>query len=323
MTSCEAGLKSLPFASSLKSPVKPPALKIGKRLKTFAQAVRTKDFAISAELSLKPDARPDSIAAQAKILANTVDAVLLTDNQYGQVHMSPLAAAALFLDNDVDPIIQLSCRNRNRLALLSDLLGAHALGVTSLLLIKGNKAPDGFKPQPKSMMDIDATELIATANIVKEDSTLVGNEKLFIGTAATAHEPYRNWQPKRLINKLDAGAQFLQTQLCMDIPLLKRYLQELVASKIARRASIIVGLATLPSADSALWLRNNRRKIFIPDTVVSRLQNAKDPEQEGIRICAESIAALAKIPGIDGASILPMGNLDAVAAAIELSGVKG
>jgi methylenetetrahydrofolate reductase (NADPH) len=291
-------------------------------LKTFAQAVRTKDFAISAELSLKPEASPDSIAEQARVLSKTVDAVLLTDNQYGQVHMSPLAAAALFLRNGVDPIIQLSCRNRNRLALLSDLLGAHALGVTSLLLVKGNKAPDGFKPQPKSMMDIDATELIATARIVKEDETLEGNDRLFIGTAATAHEPYRNWQPKRIINKLDVGAQFLQTQLCMDIPLLKRYLKELVASKIVRRASIIVGLATLPSADSALWLRNNRRKIFIPDNVVNRLQNADDPEQEGIRICAEAIKQLSQTPGIAGVSILPMGDLDAVAAAIELSGVK-
>ena len=291
-------------------------------MKTFAQAVRTKDFAISAELSLKPEASPESIAEQARILSKTVDAVLLTDNQYGQVHMSPLAAAALFLSNGVDPIIQLSCRNRNRLALLSDLLGAHALGVTSLLLVKGNKAPDGFKPQPKSMMDIDATELIATARIVKEDETLSGNDQLFIGTAATAHEPYRNWQPKRILNKLDVGAQFLQTQLCLDIPLLKRYLKELVVSKIVRRASIIVGLATLPSADSALWLRNNRRKIFIPDTVVSRLQNADDPEQEGIRICAEAIKQLSETPGIDGVSILPMGDLEAVAAAIELSGVK-
>ena len=291
-------------------------------MKTFAQAVRTKDFAISAELSLKPEASPESIAEQARILSKTVDAVLLTDNQYGQVHMSPLAAAALFLSNGVDPIIQLSCRNRNRLALLSDLLGAHALGVTSLLLVKGNKAPDGFKPQPKSMMDIDATELIATARIVKEDETLSGNDQLFIGTAATAHEPYRNWQPKRILNKLDVGAQFLQTQLCLDIPLLKRYLKELVGSKIVRRASIIVGLATLPSADSALWLRNNRRKIFIPDTVVSRLQNADDPEQEGIRICAEAIKQLSETPGIDGVSILPMGDLEAVAAAIELSGVK-
>lgn len=291
-------------------------------MKTFAQAVRTKDFAISAELSLKPEAGPESIAEQAQVLSATVDAVLLTDNQYGQVHMSPLAAAALFLRHGVDPVIQLSCRNRNRLALLSDLLGAHALGVTSLLLVKGSKAPDGFKPQPKSMMDIDATELIATARIVKEDETLTGNDQLFIGTAATAHEPYRNWQPKRILNKLDVGAQFLQTQLCMDIPLLKRYLKELVASKIVRRASIIVGLATLPSADSALWLRNNRRKIFIPDTVVSRLQNAKDPEEEGIRICAEAIEQLAETPGIAGVSILPMGDLDAVAAAIELSGVK-
>ncbi len=236
--------------------------------------------------------------------------------------MSTLAAASLFLINDIDPILQLSCRNRNRIALLSDLLGARALGISSLLLVRGNKIPDGFKPRPKSMMDIDAQELIASARMVKEDDDYHGNVEFYIGTSATAHEPQQNWQPKQLLGKLDAGAQFIQTQTCLDAPLIKRYMTQLVAAKIVRRANIIIGVATLPSAKTALWLRENRRKILIPDSVIHRLEKADDPVEEGIRICAETIQQLSKIPGVAGVSILPMGDLTAIPAAIEASGIK-
>lgn len=236
--------------------------------------------------------------------------------------MSTLAAASLFLQHGVDPILQLSCRNRNRIALLSDLLGARALGISSLLLVRGNKIPDGFKPRPKSMMDIDAQELIASARMVKEDDEYTGTTDFFIGTSATAHEPQQDWQPTQLIGKLDAGAQFIHTQLCMDAPLIKRYMTRLVASKIVRRANVIIGVATLPSAKTAQWLRDNRRKILIPDSVIKRLDKADDPVAEGIRICAETIQQLAKIPGVAGVSILPMGDLTAIPAAIEAANIK-
>jgi methylenetetrahydrofolate reductase (NADPH) len=291
-------------------------------LKTFSNAIRTQEFAISAELSLTPDASAETIAIQAELLKPHVDGVLLTDNQYGQVHMSTLAAASLFLQNGVDPILQLSCRNRNRIALLSDILGARALGISSLLLVRGNKIPEGYKPRPKSMMDIDAQELIATARMVKDDDNYKGTTDFYIGTSATAHEPQQNWQPKQLLGKLDAGAQFIQTQTCLDASLIKRYMTQLVAAKIVRRANMIIGVATLPSAQTAQWLRDNRRKILIPDSVIERLDKAPDPVEEGIRICAETIRQLAKIPGVAGVSILPMGDLTAIPAAIEMSGIK-
>lgn len=138
----------------------------------FRQAARTRDLCVSAELFLKPESTAETIAEQAKLLKDHVDGVLLTDNQFGQLHMSTLAAAALLIANDVDPIMQLSCRNRNRIALLSDLLGAGALGVTSLMLVKGNHVPEGFDPRPKAVLDVDATELIAMATRIRSDEGL-------------------------------------------------------------------------------------------------------------------------------------------------------
>ena len=126
-------------------------------MKTFKEAVRKKDFAISAEIYLRPESDAESLRAQAIALRDSVDGLLLTDNQYGQLHMSTTAAASILIDYGVDPIVQLTCRNRNRIALISDLLGVGALGVTSLLLVAGERAPEQFQPRPKPVMDLSAT----------------------------------------------------------------------------------------------------------------------------------------------------------------------
>ena len=139
-------------------------------MKTFKEAARNKSFVIAAECGLKSETVAESIRHQADILRDSVDAVVLTDNQYGQMHMSSVAAARHFLDNDVDPIVQLSCRNRNRIALLADLLGAISHGVSSLLLVHGNRVPQAIQPRPKAVLDMDAAELIATATSMKTDA---------------------------------------------------------------------------------------------------------------------------------------------------------
>ncbi|MFQ6006851.1 MAG: methylenetetrahydrofolate reductase [Woeseia sp.] len=278
-------------------------------MKTFREAIRTRDFAVTVRLGLRPETDAAAIREKAKLLRNHVDAVLVTDNQLGMLHMSTLAASVLLVQNRVDPIMQLSCRNRNRIALLNDLFGAAALGVTSLLLVRGHKVPKKIKPRPKVMLDLTATELIATAMTMKSDEEVGAFSDFFIGGAVTLHDPDPDWVPNRLIAKIDAGAQFVQMPVCMDMDLLRRYMKHLVANKLIRHVSVIASTALLPSAEAACWLRDNWRNAQIPDAIIDRLDQSVDSDKEGIKICVEHLQELAEIPGVSGTTIVPGANL--------------
>jgi methylenetetrahydrofolate reductase (NADPH) len=287
---------------------------------TFRQAARTRDFCVSAELFLAPESSAETIAAQAKLLKEHVDGVLLTDNQFGQLHMSTLAAAALLIANGVDPIMQLSCRNRNRIALLSDLLGAGALGVTSLMLVKGNHVPEGFDPRPKAVLDIDATELIAMATRIRTDEGLPALSDFYVGGIVTPHRPEPDWVPRTLLRKIEAGAQFMLTNVCMDAGTVGSWFRHLVAAKILRRVNMVVSIAILESADDARWLLANRPNFQVPDALIRRLEQARDAEQEGVVIAAEMLTELATIPGVSGVHLVATRNLAAIPAVLARAG---
>ncbi len=290
-------------------------------MNTYLHAARSRDFCVSAEIFLNPESNATTIAAQAKLLQDHVDGVLLTDNQFGQLHMSTLAAAALLIANGVDPIMQLSCRNRNRIALLSDLLGAGALGVTSLMLVKGNHVPDGFNPRPKAVLDLDATELIATATQIRTDEGLPALADFYVGGIVTAHRPEPDWTPRILLRKVEAGAQFMMTNVCMDVSTLRSWFRQLVAAKILRRVAMIVSIAIPESADDAIWLRENRPNFQIPDALIRRLEQARDAQQEGIAIAAELLADVATIPGVSGAHLMATRNLASIPAVLAEAGM--
>jgi methylenetetrahydrofolate reductase (NADPH) len=289
----------------------------------FRESIYTKNFALTAECFLRPETDAEAIQLQAEVLRESVDAVLLTDNQHGQLHMSSLAAARLMLDNGIDPVMQLSCRNRNRIVLLSDLLGAAALGVTSLLLVRGDRVPDGFNPRPKAVFDVNAKELIATATAMNEDERLPTPPAFFIGGVVTPHGPKPGWVPKKLIEKVDAGLHFAVTHLCMDLSLLRNYMEHLVGNELTRRIAVIVSTAILSSADDALWLRKHRPNAMIPDSLVDRLEGSSDPLMEGVAICGEQLAELSTIPGIDGANIMASTDLSMIPAAISAAKLDG
>jgi methylenetetrahydrofolate reductase (NADPH) len=293
----------------------------GKPLKTFKDALHTKDFALSAEIYLRPETDAMSLRAQVELLKNDVDAILLTDNQYGQLHMSTIAAASILLAAGVDPIVQLSSRNRNRIALISDLLGAAALGVTSLLLVAGERAPPELKPRPKPVLDLVATDLIRTAATLKADERLSYCPDFMIGGVVTPLIPRSSWKATKLTKKIDAGAQFVKTHLCMDTRVLSAYMNHLVTGKFIHRTSVIGTVAVLESADDAEWLRDNRPNANIPDQLIERLKSADDPKAEGIRICAETLRAMAKIPGMAGANVMASRDLAAIPEAIRMAGI--
>ncbi len=289
-------------------------------MKTFKEAVRTRDFAIAARIALRPETNAAVIREHADTLRNHVDAVLLTDNQFGQIHMSTLAGSALLVQNGVDAIMQLSCRNRNRIALLGDLFGAAALGVTSLLLVRGGKVPKEMEPRPKAVLDVSATELIASATAMISNERLESFPDILLGGVLT--QPAKAGKvPKKLIENIDAGAQFVQMPICMDIDFLRRYMKNLVANKMVRRVSVMAATAILQSADDARWLRENRVLVQIPDAIVDRLDRADDPEREGIAICIEQLSALAEIPGISGTTIMPGANLADIPEIVKAAGL--
>ncbi|MDH3442177.1 MAG: methylenetetrahydrofolate reductase, partial [Gammaproteobacteria bacterium] len=149
----------------------------------FKEALRAKDFVVTAELPLTPESTAESILEDVASLGDNIDGFLLTDNQYGQPHMSPAFAAGVLLQNGYPPILQISCRNRNRIALIGELLAARAAGIDSLMLVRGGVLPEGYSPRPKAVLDTDAKDLIATARIMNEDEGLDRRREFLIGAA--------------------------------------------------------------------------------------------------------------------------------------------
>ena len=290
-------------------------------MRSFKDAIRNREFAVSAEIFLRPESSVDSITEQADLLRDHVDAILLTDNQFGRLHMSTLVAASILINAGVDPIVQLASRNRNRVALISDLIGAVALGVTSLLLVRGERAPKEIDPRPKSVLDVDAVELIRIASTVSQDERNSHSPDLYIGGLVIPHRPAKQWKGKLLTDKIDAGAGYLQTHLCMDMDILKSFIKRLVENGIVRQTNIIGATAILGSAEDARWLRENRRNVLIPDSVVDRLEKASDPRQEGINICTEILQAMLGIPGISGANIMAARDLATIPETIDAAGL--
>ena len=291
-------------------------------MKIFRDSARRKDFVLSAELFLRPETNAESIAAQVSLLREHVDGILLTDNQGGRLHLSPVAAAGLVIANGADPIVQLGCRNRNRVALLAELLGAAAIGASSVMLTRGQRVPEGFSPRPKAVFDVKPAELIAIAARLKDEDSVRHLPNLYVGTDFTLHRPRKDWEPAKIERKAEAGAQFLLSNICMNPRLVRNYMAHIVSAGMPRRINVYVSVAVPGSADDARFLRDSRPNNLVPDELIARLEQAADPEQEGIRIGAEILRELSTIPGVRGAHLVATRNLAAIPAAIAAAGLS-
>ena len=289
---------------------------------TFKASLQSKDFVVTAHVNLPRAPDADSLIRQGEILRSAVDAVQLTDNPSAQVHMSGIAAAALLLQQGIDPIVHMTCRDRNRIALQSDFIGAAALGVTSVLVMRGKKIPDSKKLGVRNVFDTPAKELIAFMQNLKDAESASLISDFLIGATAEIFDPDIDWTPHNLIEKCDAGANFVQLQLCFNMDVLRNYMARVVASKLTHRVNFIMALSPLPSADVARWMRDNVKGALMPESIIERMEQASDPECEGIEICAELLQELATIPGVSGVNLLTLGNLETIPAAIEASGVR-
>lgn len=289
---------------------------------TLKDSLRTKDFVLTGHLNLALVTDAAALIRQGETLRTAVDAVHLADNASMQPQMSSLAAAALLLPHDIDPIVHISCRDRNRIALQKDIFGAAAIGVTSVMVMRGKKVPKAKRDTVRNVFDTPAKELLAFITRLKTDETPVIAPDFLAGVNAVAFDPDDTWKPENLTQKCDAGANFVQLQLCFDMELIRRYMARIVAKKLTHRVAFLVALSPLPSADAARHIRENVKNALVPDSVIERLENAPDPEQEGIDICAELLQEAAAIPGVSGASLMTLGRLETITAAIESSGLS-
>lgn len=290
-------------------------------MKTFRQSLQSADFTITAELSLRHETGARELIRQAEKLRDSVTAIQIAENPHSRVQMSAVAAAGLLANNGFDVIPRLHCRDRNRIALQSDLLGLRAMGVNSLVLTRGKQLPDGNKLRAKPVFDLSCRELVAMANAMNDEETTRPENEFLIGTDTRVIRPRPGWKGESLLGRASAGAQFLQTGICFDINLLRQYMAMLVEARITWNYSVIVSLAPLPSADSARWLMENTRDCLIPEALIARLDSAEDPEAEGVAICAELMRLIATIPGISGVNLLTPGNPECVVAAVCESGL--
>jgi methylenetetrahydrofolate reductase (NADPH) len=283
------------------------------------------DFVVTAEITPPVSTDPAEFLTRALPLKGLATAVNVTDGAGAKVHLSSLAAAHFLVQNGIEPIVQMTCRDRNRLALQGDILGAEALGIRNMLMLAGDDPKLGDQPEAKAVFDLDSRSLLAMAERMRRTGTLpsgtpiAGKLSIVLGAADVPIDPPAGWEPRGLRAKLDAGADFVQTQFCMDVGVVRRYAARLMEAGI--RAPILIGVAPIPSARSARWMREKLFGTLIPDALVARLEAASDPKREGRKICVEVLRALAGTPGVAGAHIMAPMNFAEIPAVIEESGV--
>lgn len=285
-------------------------------MQRFRDAIRHSDFVITAQLPLTPGTTADDVRQFATTLRPLVSAVQVTDNPDTRPHISPLAAASLALQAGTDPVVQLSCRDRNRIALQSDVMGAAALGVTSLLLTRGEKLPAAHKQRIKGVFDIGVQRLIATAQAVGANERLVAPPGFFLGSNVTVIDPPEDWSASGIDIKAGTGSKFVQTQPCLDLVLLRRYMAALVGRKVLERVSVIVQVPLLESMDMLRELQGTRRALPMPEPLVERLVKAEQFAREAEAVCVEALQGVATIPGISGANVLHRSDAATVARVV-------
>lgn len=304
----------------------------------LARRLAAGEFAITAEITPPVAGSAQTLLDKAMPLKGHLDAVNVTDGASARVHMSSLASAAILASNGIEPVLQFTCRDRNRIALMGDLLGAAALGIHNLLLLTGDDPTAGDQPEAKPVFDLSSQGLIELAATMSSQGlmpsfggkardgvppdmrAIEGPPSFYVGAADMPTTEVTDRWRDGLHAKVAAGARFFQTQVCYDLEVIRRYASLLQAEGVTDELSVLVSNGPLASARSAIWMRDNLFGVLIPDDVVDRLAQADDPKAEGIRICREQIQAMAAIPGIAGVHMIAPTNTASIPEA--LSGLQ-
>jgi methylenetetrahydrofolate reductase (NADH) len=284
----------------------------------FEARLRAGGFVLTAELTPPVSCDPDDLLEKALPLRGLADAVNVTDGAGAHAQLAAVTAGAILMQHGIEPIVQMTCRDRNRIALQSDLLAVATTGARNILCLRGDDPTAGDQPDAKAVFDLDAQRLLETARRIRDKGELPsgrnvgGRAEFFLGAADAPIDPRPEWTPKNLAAKIEAGAQFAQTQFCMDAGVVRRYVQRLTELGLIEKLFLIVGVAPLRSARSARWMKDKLPGTIIPDAMVERMERAADPLAEGRRICIELVTELADIPGVAGAHVMAPNNDEAL-----------
>ena len=286
-------------------------------------------FAVTAELTLPDSSEKDGLVETALKLSPYCDALNVTDATSAIPHFSSLAAASILLDNDIEPVMQISARDRNRIAIQGDVLGAHSLGIRNIFCITGDAIIAGDHPDAKPVFDLDSISMLAAINKMAKTGSFMSGRKitpkptLFLGAAANPFAPPHDYRPHRTIKKWKAGASFFQTQFCFDIKAMERFSEKLVELSGGKPPPVLVGLGPLKSSRMAKWLRDNIAGVSVPDRIIERMDKypRKEQAQIGLEISKETINDLKSIQGVAGIHIMAFKWEEAVKEIVEDSGL--
>ncbi|HET7928287.1 MAG TPA: methylenetetrahydrofolate reductase [Actinomycetota bacterium] len=287
------------------------------------------EFVVTAELQTSDSADPARIAGLAATLRGKVDAVNCTDNSAAHAHIAAIAAARLLLDQGVEPVMQLVCRDRNRLALQADLLGAAALGVRNVVCMTGDDVSAGDHPETKPIYDLDSVQLIRTARIMRDEGTYLSGRPLtdapsfLIGAVENPFAPPLEFRPMRLGTKIEAGAEFIQTQICFNVDKLRLFMSRCGELGLLDDVWVLAGVFVPNSAAGARYLRDQVPGLDVPEHVIERMASVPPEAQknEGIRMALEIVEAVREIRGISGIHLMTINHEEAIPRVVDGAGL--
>jgi len=284
-------------------------------------------FAVTSELGPPKGTSADFVRRHAEILKSHVDAANITDNQTAVVRMSSVAACAIIKEMGLDPVMQMTCRDRNRIAMQSDILGAVALGIGNLLCLSGDHQKFGNHPEAKNVHDIDSIQLIQMVKRMRDEDQFLSGDKvsggvpLFVGAAANPFADPFEFRPIRLEKKVRAGADFIQTQGVFDVARFARYMEMVRDRGLHEQTHILAGIIPMKSAGMARYMRDYVAGLTVPDELVKRMEDAEDAKEEGVKIAVELIEQIREVEGVHGVHIMAVAWESIVPVIVERAGL--
>ncbi|HID30290.1 MAG TPA: methylenetetrahydrofolate reductase [Desulfobacterales bacterium] len=284
-------------------------------------------FAVTAEAGPPKGTSPKVIQRKGELLKLCCDALNVTDNQTAIVRMSSMSGCVLLKEQGVEPVLQMVVRDRNRLGLQSDLLGAAALGIRNVLCLSGDHQKFGNHPAAKGVYDIDSIQFVRMVKTMRDEHKFINGEEIsgdvpfFIGAAANPFADPFEFRVTRLAKKVNAGADFIQTQGIFDVPKFVKWMKMVRDRGLHERTHIIAGLIPMKSVGMARYMRNNVPGLSVPKELVDRMADSKDPKEEGVQICIEAIEQLMDVEGVHGVHIMAVAWEDIVPRIVEEAGL--
>jgi methylenetetrahydrofolate reductase (NADPH) len=298
----------------------------GSRLERVLRAGR---FAVTAELNPPDSADPQEVYDAALVLSRVCDAINATDGSGANCHMSSVAICALLTRAGYEPVMQVSCRDRNRISIQGDILGGAAMGVKNLLCLTGDDVSAGDQPEAKRVFDLDSIQLLRTVKMMRDEGCYLSGRRittpprLLLGAASNPFIPPYDWRPYRLAKKIEAGANFIQTQYCYDVPRFRQFMSQVRGMGLDQKICLLVGVGPLRSDKAAEFMRSKVPGVVIPDEIVNRLRKTpkEKKQEEGKRICVEIIQQVREIEGVAGVHLMAYRQEELVAEIIEEAGL--